>query len=78
MFHIFEIITDVCAINGPFGQTHSPNSSDHCSRLKIVLFCENLKVGRTTHAKILITTGRDCGSAEWIKIETGLQVPVLQ
>ena len=33
----------MCAINDPLGQTHSPASSDHFSRLKVVLFCEILK-----------------------------------
>ena len=33
------------AINDPFGQTHSPASSDHYSHLKVVLFCEILKSG---------------------------------
>ena len=37
--------------------------------MKVVLFCEILKSGdgRTTCVKIVITTGRDCASAEWIK-----------
>ena len=39
---------DMCAINDPLGQTHSPASSDHYSRLKFVLFCDNMeKWGRT-------------------------------
>ena len=74
---------DMCAINDPQGQTDSPASSDHCSHLKVVLFCEIFKSedgrtdgrayvrtiiyvrmdGRTKRAKIVITTGRDCGSA---------------
>ena len=49
-------------INDPLGQTNSPASSDHCSHLKIVLFCRILK-----SVKIVVTTGRDCGSASWIK-----------
>ena len=63
---------DMSAINDPLGQTHSPASSDHYSHLKVVLFCEILKSpdgrtdGRTPRAKIVITTGRDCGSASWI------------
>ena len=59
-------------INDPLCQTHSLASSEHCSRLNFVLF---LKVGtdgrmyeRTTCAKAMITTGRDCGSASWINI----------
>ena len=64
------VIQDMCAINDPLGQSHSPASSDHYSRLKVALFCEIWKVGRTygqtTCAEIVITTGRDCGSASWI------------
>ena len=59
-------------INDLLGQTHSLASSEHCSRWKFVLF---LKVGtdgrvyeRTTCAKTMIPTGRDCESAEWINI----------
>ena len=36
---------DMCAINDPLGQTHSPASSDHYFHSKIVLFCEILKSG---------------------------------
>ena len=57
--------TDV--INDPLGQTHSLASSEHC----FLLFCfarfEKWTDERTTCAKTMITTGRDCGSAEWIK-----------
>ena len=35
------------AINDPLGQTYSPASSDHYSRLKLVLLCELYKWGRT-------------------------------
>ena len=49
------------ASNDPLGQINSPASSKHYSRLKVVLFCEILK-----SAKIVITAGRDCGSASWI------------
>ena len=59
----------MCDINDPLGQSHSPASSDHYSRLKMVLFCEILKCrdgrtdGQTTRAKIVITTvGRPRGS----------------
>ena len=34
---------NMCAINDPLGQPHSPASSDHYSHLKIVLFCVILK-----------------------------------
>ena len=60
-------------INDPLGLTHNPSSSDHYSRLKIVLFWMNLKSGdvrtdfQTPRAKIVITTGSDYGWAEWIK-----------
>ena len=58
-------------INDPLGQTHRPPSCDHYARLNFVLFCKILKSGdgrtdgQTTRAKIVITTGRDCGSASW-------------
>ena len=64
--------TDKCAINDPLGQTHNPTRSDNS---KFVLFCEILKIGnghsggrtdvvvQTPRLKIVITTGRDCGSA---------------
>ena len=64
---------DMCAVNDPLGQTHSRVSSDHYSQLKVVLFCEILKSRdggtdvQTTLAKIVITTGRECGSPSWIK-----------
>ena len=49
-----------CVINDPFGQTHSPASSDHYFSLQS-FFCDIWKVGtdvRTeTCAKIMITTG---------------------
>ena len=57
-------------ISNPLGQTHSPASSDHYSRLNFVLFREILK-GRDgrmyrQRAKIAIITGvnvgRPCGS----------------
>ena len=55
-------------VNDPLCQTHSPVSSDHYSHLKIVLFCSIFKIedGRT-FVKIMVTTGRVCGSASWIK-----------
>ena len=57
--------------NDPLGQTHSSASSDHYSHLKIVFLGEILKTegrtdGQTTQTKLVITTGRDCGSASWI------------
>ena len=64
-----QTLQDMCAINDPLGQTHSPASSDHYFRLKVILFSEILKSedgrtdeqtdGQTTRAKIGITTGRD-------------------
>ena len=56
------------AINDPLGQTNSPAGSDHCSHLKVVLFCEILKSGDgrtdgwTSRAKIEITTAVTRGS----------------
>ena len=57
-------------INDPLGQTHNLASSEHYFRLKFVLFCEKWERSyeRTTCAKTIINTGRDCGSAEWINI----------
>ena len=67
-------------VNDPLGQTHRPASKDHYFQLKIILFCEILKsgnvmtnlqtelYGRTTCVKLVITTGRDCGSASWINL----------
>ena len=57
--------------NDPLSQIHSPASSSHCSSLNVLLR-EILKSGygdthvQTTRAKIVITTGRECGSASWI------------
>ena len=62
-------INKTCVINDPLGQTHSLASSDHY----FLLFCFDRfekwgrTNGRTTCTKIMINTGRDCGSAEWIK-----------
>ena len=71
-------------IKDPPGQTHSPARSDHYSHLKFVLFCEMLKSGyvrtdnscdfekwdgQTLCIKIFTSTGRDCGSAEWINMQ---------
>ena len=65
-------------INDPLGQTHSPASSDRYSRLKFVLYCEIMKSGderkdgRTDNTcDIVVTTGRDCGSASWINNTCG-------
>ena len=64
----------MCDIDDPLGQPHSPASNDHYSHLKVVLFCEILKDGngrtdeQPPRAKIVIITGRDCGSASWINI----------
>ena len=35
----------MCFIIDPLGQTHSPTSNNHYSRLKVILFCEILKKG---------------------------------
>ena len=62
----------MCVINDPPSQTHSPAYSNHYSRLKFVLLCEILKSmdgrtdGLTPLVKIVITAGRNCGSASWI------------
>ena len=53
------------AISDPLGQIHSPANFDHYSHLQVVLFCEILKSG-DGRKEIVITIGRDCGSAEWI------------
>ena len=70
-------------INDPFGHTHSLTSSDHYFHAMFVLLCCILKnVDRRTEGrmyrrkarvKIMITTGRDCGSAGWIKTVNFMQ-----
>ena len=56
-------------INDPLGQTRSLASCDHYSRLNFVLFCEFLTRGDVcTRAKIVMITGRDYWSSEWIKL----------
>ena len=75
------------AINDPLGQTHCPASCNHYSHLKVDLFCEILKSrdgrtdGRTdvqtARVKIVITTGRDCGSASWINKSVDFRVTYL-
>ena len=67
---------DMCAVNDPLGQTHSPASSDHYSHLKIVLFCEILTDGQTTRAKIVITA-HHVGSASWINISQGIKFQIV-
>ena len=62
----------MCATNDPLGQTHSPASRDNyfymktCFVLRYVEKWEGTDV-QTTHAKIVITTDRNFGSAKWIK-----------
>ena len=55
-------------INDPLGQTNSSTSSDNYSPLKFVLFGKILSRTevQTPCVIIVITTGRDCGLAEWI------------
>ena len=67
---------DMCAINDPLGQIHSPASSDHYSHLKFVFVLRDFEKWertdvQTPRAKIVITTGRDFGSASWIN-KTGV------
>ena len=50
-------------INDPLGQTHSLASSEHC--FHFVLFGLIWKVGMDL--RTMISTGHDCGLAEWIK-----------
>ena len=52
--------------NDPLGQSHSLASSEHCFHLKFLLKKWARTDIRTTCVKTIITTGRDCGSAEWI------------
>ena len=55
-------------INDPLGQTHSLASSEQCFRFVLLDF---EKDGWTTCAKTMIPpTGRDCGAAEWINLQT--------
>ena len=55
-----------CAINDPFGQTRCPASSDHYSHLK----WKSETDVQTPHVQIVISSCRDCGSAEWINNKT--------
>ena len=71
---------DVCAsekncyksgvINDQLGQINKFASNKHCFQLKFVVLLDFEKwgrtYGRTTCVKIIITTCRDCGVAEWI------------
>ena len=57
-------------INDPtIGQIHSFASSEYCFHFFVLLEFEKWgrTDGRTTYAKTMIPTGRDCGLAEWIK-----------
>ena len=40
-----RLLQNMCVINDPLGQTHSPASVDHYSHWKFVLFREILKSG---------------------------------
>ena len=55
-------------INDPLGQIHSLTRSDHYFQATFVL-CYFTDVRTEPCAKIMITTGRDCGSAEWINFK---------
>ena len=56
-------------IKNPLGQTHSLTSSNHCFLFCFARFEKWGRTnGRTTCAKIVITTGRECGLAEWSNI----------
>ena len=55
-----------CVINDPLSQTHSPTSNYNYFQETFVLFWDILEKRMDTFAKIIINTGRDCGSAEWI------------
>ena len=57
-------------INDPLGQTHILAKSENCFHLNLFCFEKwGRTYERTTCAKIMITTGRDFGSASWIKKE---------
>ena len=55
-------------INDLLAQNHNPARRDHYFHLKLVLFCDILKKWKRTggRVKIVISTSRDCGSAEWV------------
>ena len=59
-------------IYDPLGQTHSLASCQHCFHFEIFWKVGTDADGRTdqTHVKIMITSGQDCGSAEWIKFNS--------
>ena len=67
MLHILENTRQVSSVIHSARPTVSMASSDHC----FLLFCfarfEKWWDGQHVR-KIMITTGRDCGLAEWIKI----------
>ena len=55
-------------INEPLGQTHGPDNSDHRNRFDLRDFEKwGQTNGRTTYVKTIITKGRECMLAEWIK-----------
>ena len=49
-------------INDPLGQTHNLDSSENCF---VLLDFENRRTDGRTCVKTIITTGCDCGAAEW-------------
>ena len=60
---------DMFVINDPLGQTHCSTSSDTYFHVTFVLFWDILKSAARRSdktCKIMITSVRDCGSAEWI------------
>ena len=71
-------LNKTCVINDPLSQTHSPTSSDHYFHTTFVRFAIFWKVGTDVRtvicAKIMITTGWDCGSAEWINKSSEFKV----
>ena len=56
-----------CVINDPLGQTHSLANSEHCFVLKSGDGRTDGQTNEQNVHKTIITTGRDCGSASWIK-----------
>ena len=68
----------ISGITDPLGKTHSLAVSEHCFSLKFVLFCYSLESGdgRTYGRTTMVCTGRDCGSAERIKMNPCLPQPI--
>ena len=67
---------DMCVINDPLGQTHSPAMSAHYSRLYFVLLCKIMNSGewqKDEHTDNTCENSDHYGSASWIKYDGTLR-----